>query len=128
MTSVFLNLGDGFADEKLYIFKKQLEKRMQVITFNYAIEHLGEINSLNIDTGETGHIFYLQTEPCRLNKNYIRAFENLIGNITVQPSAVYLMPEAPKRIIAGIRACWPDAEVYHFEYDIMKPAVLIERK
>lgn len=127
MTSVFLNLGQGFNDDKINIFKRELEKRMSVKTFDYAIEQLDSINELDITTGETGHIFYLQTMECRKNKNYINAFCNLIGNITTRPSAVYLMPEAPKKIVAGIRACWPDAEIYHFQYDIMKPSERIEK-
>jgi 5'(3')-deoxyribonucleotidase len=121
MTSIFLNLGEGFKDEKLNIFRKQLEKRMDVVTFDYAREKIELINC----NQDIGCIYYLETSVCRKNKNYIRAFCNLVTCISVEPSAVYLMPCAPKELVKVLKEHWPEAGIYLFEYDIMKPAKLI---
>lgn len=126
MVSVFLNLGEGFKDDKLNIFRRELEKRMKTISYDYARENLHKINSLDEVTGETGHIFYFETDVCRKNKNYIRAFSNLVTCIMVEPSAVYLMPYAPKELVNVIHEQWPDAGIYVFQYDVMEPAKRIK--
>ncbi len=125
MVSVFLNLGEGFKDDKLNIFRRELAKRMEVFSYDYARENLELINKLDITTGETGHIFYFETDVCRKNKNYIKAFSNLVTCITTKPSAVYLMPYAPKELVNVICEQW-QCDVYLFQYDVMKPAVKIK--
>lgn len=129
MTSVFINIGEGFKDDKLNIFRRQLEKRMPVVSVDYARENLEKINDLKgakegreIDDILTGYIFYLETVNCNKNKNYTKAFCNLLSCITTMPSAIYLMPYAPKEIVRVIRTQWPETEIYLFEYHTMTPA------
>jgi hypothetical protein len=123
MTSVFINIGEGFKDEKLNIFRRQLEKTMPVKCFDYAREQLEKINGLPVVAN--GYIFYLETDICRKNKNYIGAFSNLVTCITTEPSAIYLMPCAPKELVKVIKEQWLSCDVYLFEYDKMKSSVRI---
>lgn len=118
MKSIFLNLGEGFKDDKLQIFKRELEKRMEVITFDHVSENIGEINAIE----EQGAIFYFETAICRKNKNYIQAFCSVVNLIGYLPSAVYLMPVAPKELVKAIKKQWPNVGIFEFQYDIMKPA------
>jgi hypothetical protein len=123
MTSVFINIGEGFKDEKLNIFRRQVEKNMPVICYDYAREQLHKINSLPVVAN--GYIFYMETDICRKNKNYIRAFCNIVTCITTEPSAIYLMPCAPKELVKVIKEQWKSCDVYLFEYDKMKASVQI---
>ena len=118
MKSIFLNIGHGFNDELLNKFKEQLEKRMHVITFNRVSENVEAINAIE----EQGAIFYFETGICRKNQNYTRAFCNVISLLTYKPSAVYLMPHAPRELVRALKKHWPKIDIYHFEYDKMKPA------